>query len=83
MDNAIWLILAIIILYLVVKFFRWPFKILWKLILNGILGFVLLMLVNFIGNSFGISVGINVITSLIAGFFGVPGVIFLIIFSLL
>ena len=83
MDNAIWFILAILILYLVVKFFRWPFKILWKLILNGVLGFVLLLLVNFVGGVFGISVGINVITSLIAGFFGVPGVIFLIIFSLL
>ena len=83
MYNAIWFILAIFILYLVVKFFRWPFKILWKLIVNGVLGVILLLLVNFVGNYFGISIGINVVTSLIAGFFGVPGVIFLIIFSLL
>lgn len=83
MENAIWFILAILGLYLVVKFFKWPFKILWKLIVNGVLGVVLLLLVNFIGNGYGISVGINIITSLIAGFFGIPGVIFLIIFSLL
>jgi len=83
LDSAIWFILAILILYLVVKFFKWPFKILWKLMVNGVLGVVLLVLVNFVGNSFGISIGINVVTALIAGFFGVPGVIFLIIFSLL
>ena len=83
MENAIWFIIAILCLYLVVKFFKWPFKILWKLIVNGVLGVVLLLLVNLVGNSFGIAVGINVVTALIAGFFGVPGVIFLIIFSLL
>ncbi|MBC8061825.1 MAG: pro-sigmaK processing inhibitor BofA family protein [Clostridiaceae bacterium] len=83
MDNAIWFILAIVGLYLVVKFFKWPFKILLKLIVNGVLGVILLLLVNFVGTSFGISVGINFITALIAGFFGVPGVIFLIIFSLI
>jgi len=83
LENAIWFIIAILCLYLVVKFFKWPFKILWKLIVNGVLGVVLLLLVNLVGNSFGIAVGINVVTALIAGFFGVPGVIFLIIFSLL
>jgi inhibitor of the pro-sigma K processing machinery len=50
---------------------------------NGVLGVILLLLVNFVGSYFGISVGINIVTSLIAGFFGVPGVIFLIIVSLL
>ena len=83
MENIIWFIIAILCLYLVVKFFKWPFKILWKLIVNGVLGVILLLLVNLVGHSFGIAVGINVVTALIAGFFGVPGVIFLIIFSLL
>ena len=83
LDNILWFILAIALLFMVVKFLKWPLKILWKLIVNGVLGFVLLILVNFVGGYFGISIGINIVTSLIAGFFGVPGVIFLIILSFL
>lgn len=83
MDNVLWFILAIALLFIVVKFLKWPLKILWKLIVNGVLGVILLILVNFVGGYFGISIGINIVTSLIAGFFGVPGVIFLIILSFL
>lgn len=75
-------LLAIIGLYLLVKLFSWPIKILFKLIVNGILGALLLIIVNFLGSYFNFYIGINSITALIAGFFGIPGVIFLIMFKL-
>ena len=53
-----------------------------KLIVNGILGAVLLLIFNFFGQAFGLYIGINATTALIAGFFGIPGVIFLVIFKL-
>ena len=52
--------------------------------MNGALGVLLLLLVNFIGGSMGIEqiiIPINAISALIAGFLGVPGVIFLIILN--
>ncbi|ADK13191.1 MULTISPECIES: pro-sigmaK processing inhibitor BofA family protein [Clostridium] len=75
-------LIAILGLYVLVKVFSWPLKILFKLIINAVLGVVLLVIVNLIGKYFSFSIGINAITALIAGFFGIPGVIFLIIFKL-
>lgn len=75
-------LIAILGLYILVKIFAWPMKILFKLIINAALGAFLLIIVNFIGNYFGFYIGINAITALIAGFFGIPGVIFLVIFKL-
>ena len=53
-----------------------------NIILYGLIGLVLLYLTNIVGSYFGFSIGINAITALIAGFLGVPGVIFLVIFQM-
>ncbi|WP_102399577.1 pro-sigmaK processing inhibitor BofA family protein [Haloimpatiens massiliensis] len=74
-------LIGIVLMVILVKLLAWPLKILLKLIVNGVLGAVLLILVNLVGGAFGLSIGVNAITALIAGFFGVPGVIFLIIFQ--
>ena len=81
MDVAVYFLIAIVGMVILVKVFSWPLKVLGKLILNGGLGVLLLLLVNFAGQYVGVSIGINAITALIAGFLGVPGVIFLIIFT--
>lgn len=84
MDALIYAIVGMVLLVIVATVSSWPIKILVKLIANGILGVILLLLTNFIGERFfNFTLGINVITALIAGFFGIPGVIFLIIFKLL
>lgn len=71
-------LLGIVVLYLVIKFLKWPVKI----ILNGIIGVIILYIVNYIGAFFNISLAINPITALIAGFLGIPGVAVLIIITL-
>jgi inhibitor of the pro-sigma K processing machinery len=75
-------LIAILGLYILVKMFAWPLKVLLKLVANAMLGVLLLIVVNFIGHYFNFYIGINAVTAIIAGFFGVPGVIFLIIFKL-
>lgn len=75
-------LIAVLGLYILVKVFAWPLKVLFKLIINGLFGVILLFLVNLIGHYFNFYIGINAITALIAGFFGIPGVIFLVIFKL-
>lgn len=77
-EMILYAIIGLALLYLVIKFLKWPLKIL----LNGVIGIVLLYIANFIGGYLGFSIGINAVTALIAGFLGVPGVIFLIIFQL-
>lgn len=83
MEYMGYFLIAIICLFLVVKIFSWPVKILFKLLANAVLGVILLLIVNFIGGYLNFYIGINWVTALIAGFFGVPGVIFLIIFKVL
>ena len=81
MDVAVYFLIAIVGMVVLVKLFSWPLKVLGKLILNGGLGVLLLLFVNLAGQYVQISIGINAVTALIAGFLGVPGVIFLIIFT--
>lgn len=80
MDYRImvYALVGLLLLYVVIKFLKWPLKIL----INGVIGIVLLYIANFIGGYLGFAIGINAVTALIAGFLGVPGVIFLIIFQL-
>lgn len=82
MDYIVFFIGGLALLFLIVKLLAWPLKILFKLLINGVLGAVLLIVVNFIGGYFGFSIGINPWTAIIAGFFGIPGVIFLVLFKM-
>jgi inhibitor of the pro-sigma K processing machinery len=55
-----------------------PVKILFKLIINSILGAVLLLAINYIGSAFNYHIGINFFTTIFVGVFGVPGAVLLI-----
>lgn len=78
MDLIMYGLIGLALLYLVIKLLKWPIKIL----INGLVGIVLLYLTNFIGAYFDFSIVINPATALIAGFLGIPGILFLIIFKL-
>jgi inhibitor of the pro-sigma K processing machinery len=72
------LLVGVILLLVVVKLLSMPFKLVW----NGLCGAVLLWLVNLVGSLVGFSLKITVIKALIAGFFGVPGAVAVILFEL-
>lgn len=76
-------LVGLVLLVVVVKVFSWPLKMLLKLLVNGVLGVILLIIFNLVGKNFGVIIGINAVTALIAGFCGIPGVIFLVIFKLI
>ncbi len=73
----------LIILYIVAQVFIKPVKLLWKLAINSAVGLVLLLLVNYLGAFFDFSLPVNIISVLIAGFLGIPGVLLLICLQLL
>jgi len=74
---------CIIAVVIIAKILSWPFKIIFKLIINIILGALLIILVNTFGAGFGLHIPFNTITALISGILGIPGVILLIILQYL
>ena len=70
---------VILILWLVLKLFKVSFKVIWKLLINALIGGVVLYLLNLIP---GISMPINWLTTIVTGIFGVPAVIVIFIVSL-
>lgn len=77
--SIVVILLAVILLF---KILSIPMKIISKLFINGIAGLIVLFLINMIAEWLSISmyIPVNITTVLIAGFLGLPGVIFLIIF---
>ena len=70
---------VILILWLVLKLFKVSFKVIWKLLIDALIGGVILYLLNLIP---GISMPINWLTTILTGIFGVPAVIVIFIVSL-
>ena len=62
-------LIAMIILYVILKLISLPMKLIIKLLLNAFIGGVILFLINIIGEQFGFTLEINWITSLILDFF--------------
>lgn len=79
MTEYIVLIFAAIAVVIVAKLLAWPIKKILKLALNVGLGIVLIYLVNTFGGGIGITIPFNILTALIAGILGIPGVIVLIL----
>ena len=77
-EMIIYALFGLALLFLIIKLLKWPIKIL----VNGIIGIILLYVANYIGEYLNFYITINPITALIAGFLGIPGVIFLVIFQL-
>ena len=75
-------IACIIGIFIIGKIFIVPIKVIMKLILNTILGAILLYIINLIGASFNFHIGINLITTLVTGILGIPGVILLILLQI-
>lgn len=72
----------IVIIFFISQIIMKPIKLIWKIILNSIIGLLLLLLTNYIGAYFSFALPINIITVLISGFLGIPGILLLICFHL-
>lgn len=73
----------LVIIFIIAQIIMKPIKLVWKLVINSIIGLVLLMLTNYIGAYFNFSLPLNILTVLISGFLGIPGILLLICFQLL
>ena len=68
---------VIVAVYVLIKIIASPIKKIFKLLINAVCGLVLLFIANFVGGFFNFTIPVNILTCIIAGAFGIPGVIFL------
>jgi len=80
-DNIIMYMIGICIFFAIIIFFSDKFKTMGKFIFNGAIGSVGIYIINTLFASFGLYVGINLITFIVAGLLGIPGIISLYIIN--
>jgi inhibitor of the pro-sigma K processing machinery len=73
---------CVIAIFIIGKILFVPLKMIFKLILNSILGGILIWLINLAGITWGLHIGINVITMLTVGLLGVPGAVLLTVLAI-
>jgi inhibitor of the pro-sigma K processing machinery len=69
--------LGLLLIYLVGRVMFFPLKMVFKLIINAVVGGLVLWVINYFGSYFGIHVPLNPITALTVGFLGIPGIVLL------
>lgn len=79
MESILSIAIPVVLALLFLRLLLSPLKILWKLALNSLSGFVCLWLLNLVSGITGIVFEINFITTLIVGFFGIPGIVVLVL----
>lgn len=81
--SGILMIAAIaVFVYILIKILSAPIRLLFKILINAALGYIVLFIVNFLGGFVGLSIAMNFLNALIVGFLGVPGVVILIVLEL-
>ena len=79
MEKILALIVPVVIAVLVFKLLFSQVKLIWKIVVNSLSGFICLWLLNLASGITGIVFEINFITALLVGFLGVPGILLLLI----
>ena len=82
-NNIITYIACIFFLFIFGKIFIVPIKIIWRLVINSLLGGLIIFIINFIGSFFGFHIGLNLITSIFVGILGIPGALLIVIIKLI
>lgn len=75
MELVASFVVGMIVLYVLLRIMSLPFRIVWKLITNSIVGALMLWFVNL----FGLGIDITFLKALVAGFFGIPGVLVIVL----
>ncbi len=74
-DDVIMYMIGVCLFFAVIIFFSDKFRIMGKFIFNGVIGSVGIYIINTLFASFGLYVGINLITFIVTGLLGIPGLI--------
>jgi inhibitor of the pro-sigma K processing machinery len=73
----------VFLVYVISRILVKPLKLAVKILVNSLFGLLLLWGFNFLGALMALAIPINLVTILVAGFLGIPGLILLIILQVL
>lgn len=79
MDAVYILGIILVLILLSFSIFKKSLKLIFKIILNTAIGVVALICVNAIGRYIGVTIGINLVSALVVGVLGLPGVALLLL----
>lgn len=79
LSGAIVLAVLAALVILLLKILKKPIRLLFKLLVNTVFGFIGLAVINLVGGFFGVTLGVNLLNALVVGVFGLPGVALLLI----
>ena len=74
MEKFVTLLVPFLLLIVLIRVILIPMKLIWKLLINSVCGFLCLWLLNTIAGFTGICFPVNLVTAAIAGFLGIPGI---------
>lgn len=74
---------AFSLMSLLFRLLKGPMKLVWKIFIHALLGFVCLFIFNFVGAWVGLTLEVNWLNAAVTGVFGVPGVVLLLIIEYL
>ncbi len=77
------LLFLLFVVYLLGNILLKPLKLVFKIIINSFFGLILLWAFNFIGGFVDFFIPLNLVTVLVAGFLGLPGLVLLIILKII
>ena len=83
LETLIMFGIGILMVWVICKIFAWPLKILFKLVINAVMGAIVLLVINIIGSAVGFTLPITALTALLVGLLGVPGVVLIALWALL
>ena len=83
LETLIMFGIGILMVWVICKIFAWPLKILFKLVINAVMGAIVLLVINIIGSAVGFTLPITALTALLVGLLGVPGVVLIALWVLL
>lgn len=82
MEAGIFLIYAacLLAIYFFGRLLLKPLKFILKLMANSVIGGMVLLIINGIGSSFGIFIPLNIVTAVVTGLAGLPGLAALLVY---
>lgn len=79
LNMVIAAIFGLFVFYYLVKLLAAPARALFRIILTGVVGAVILFVFNLVAGFFSLTIGVNAVTALIVGFMGLPGLVMLVV----
>lgn len=77
MTEFISIAAIVILVYLFIKIISAPMRLIFKILINAASGYICLFLLNMLAEHTGVVFELSIVSALIVGFLGLPGIILL------